>query len=74
MQTANFYSAREVFGTVKAMAAFTKKIYYCTENLVSFIKLFSIRELYLTGSKYKPLVHCSNEKNIKFGCKSKVLL
>lgn len=48
MQTANFYSAREVFGTVKAMAAFTKKkIYYCTENLVSFIKLFSIREIIL---------------------------
>lgn len=47
MQTANFYSAREVFGTVKAMAAFTEKIYYCTENLVSFIKLFSIREIIL---------------------------
>lgn len=39
---------QEVFGTVKAMAAFTKKkIYYCTENLVSFIKLFSIREIIL---------------------------
>lgn len=51
MQTANFYSARDAsrsFWNCEGYGCvYKKKIYYCTENLVSFIKLFSIREIIL---------------------------